>query len=152
MIPLAFFVPGVPRAKQSFRVAGRGRGFTPARVRGWQADVGWAAQLQMRSLGLYEPTGERVTVELAFFLPDARRIDLDNCSKAVLDGLNGIAWDDDQQVVRLLINKYICRQRQGVWIRISSNDRPLEIPADALAGCLTAEVNHEKKEQLYPSN
>ena len=31
--------------------------------------------------------------------------DLDNIAKAVLDGLNGLAFDDDKQVVSLKVSK-----------------------------------------------
>ena len=32
-------------------------------------------------------------------------MDIDNCSKAILDSLQGIVYDDDQQVVQLLIQR-----------------------------------------------
>lgn len=34
-----------------------------------------------------------------------KKIDCDNMAKTVLDALNGIAYDDDSQVFRLLVNK-----------------------------------------------
>jgi Holliday junction resolvase RusA-like endonuclease len=37
--------------------------------------------------------------------PAMPRCDLDNCAKAVLDALNGIAWVDDSQVSRLVVEK-----------------------------------------------
>jgi Holliday junction resolvase RusA-like endonuclease len=131
VIPLiSFFVPGEPRAKQSFRVAGRGRGFTPARVKAWQSDVGWAAQLRMRAMGMVDPIGGNLTVRITFFLKTARKVDLDNLAKCVQDGLNGIVWYDDQQNVRLVLDKYICRAKQGVYVEVAPNDRPLEIDAE----------------------
>jgi Holliday junction resolvase RusA-like endonuclease len=33
------------------------------------------------------------------------RADLDNCAKGVLDSLNGVAWHDDSQVSRLVLEK-----------------------------------------------
>jgi len=33
-------------------------------------------------------------------------MDLDNVAKSVLDGLNGIAYQDDGQVVELLVKKH----------------------------------------------
>jgi len=33
------------------------------------------------------------------------RPDLDNTTKAVLDSLNGVAWEDDSQVQRLVVEK-----------------------------------------------
>lgn len=35
-------------------------------------------------------------------LPSATRMDLDNCIKVTLDALNGVAYRDDRQVVRLV--------------------------------------------------
>ena len=130
--PITFFVHGEPRAKQSFRSTGRGRGFTPAHIKAWQSDVGWAGQRRMRSLGLIDPIASNLTVEMIFFLKDASKIDLDNLSKAVQDGLNGVVWEDDHRNIRLVLDKYICRQRQGVLVKISKNDRPIEISEDEM--------------------
>ena len=33
------------------------------------------------------------------------KCDADNCLKAVLDGLNGVAYDDDKQVVTIIVTK-----------------------------------------------
>lgn len=140
--PIIFFVPGEPRAKQSFRVSGRGGGFTPARVKAWQGEVGWVAQQAIRQIGMLEPLQGNLTVELIFFLGDLRRIDLDNLSKAVQDGLNAVTWKDDQQNIRLVLDKYVCRTRQGVLVKISRNLRPVEIDEKAMAA-LIEEVSAE---------
>lgn len=127
---ITFFVDGTPRAKQSFRFSranGGPGGYTPARVKAWQENVGWAAQQAIRRIGLLEPTEAGLTVTLIFFLPDLRRIDLDNLSKAVQDGLNKIVWRDDQQNIRLVLDKYVCRTRQGVLVRVQPNPRRIEI-------------------------
>ena len=124
---ISFFVEGEPRAKQSFRVSGRGGGYQPARVKAWQADVGWCAQQAMRRLAMMEPIGDNLTVELTFFLGNARKIDSDNLSKAVQDGLNKVAWIDDQQNITLVLHKYICRECQGVLVTIKPNHRKVEV-------------------------
>ena len=38
--------------------------------------------------------------------PDMLKPDADNIAKAVLDALNGVAWQDDSQVVALSVRKY----------------------------------------------
>lgn len=129
---ITFFVDGEPRAKQSFRSTGPGRGYTPARIKAWQSDVGWCAQQAMRRLGMLDPIEGNLTVELTFFLGNARKVDCDNLSKAVQDGLNRITWLDDQQNITLIIHKYICEERQGVLVQISQNDRPVEISVEQL--------------------
>ena len=129
---ITFFVEGEPRAKQSFRVSGRGGGYQPARVKAWQNDVGWAGQQAMRALGLIDPIETNLTVEMIFFLGDKRRIDLDNLSKAVQDGLNGVVWRDDQQNISLVPDKYVCRSRQGVLVKVTRNERKVEISEDQM--------------------
>lgn len=134
---ISFFVPGVPRPKQSFRVAGRGRGFTPARIKAWQSDVGWAAQMAMRALGMVDPICGNLAVHLTFFLPNARKVDNDNLAKCVQDAMNGIVYKDDQYNVRLVVDKYICRARQGVYVTVDPCARPLEVDEEivrSLAG------------------
>ena len=122
MITIEFHVPGEPRAKQSFHYAGK-HSFTPARIKAWQVDVGWAAQQAMRKASLFDINPEPLTgpigVDLLFQLGDHRRIDPDNLSKAVLDGLNKICFEDDSQIVDLHIHKTVTdRESAGVWVRI----------------------------------
>lgn len=49
---------------------------------------------------LPKSTPKKVTSE-----PDNSKPDADNIAKIVLDALNGVAYDDDRQVVRLLVRK-----------------------------------------------
>lgn len=39
------------------------------------------------------------------FLPDIGKPDIDNYAKAVMDALNGVAYKDDSQITRLLVEK-----------------------------------------------
>lgn len=46
-----------------------------------------------------------------------KKPDLDNIAKAVLDGLNGVAFVDDSQVVRLIVDKHYAEQpKVVVWV------------------------------------
>jgi Holliday junction resolvase RusA-like endonuclease len=130
-----FFVDGQPRPKQSFKIGrsgGRITGFTPARVKSWQQDVAWAALGHMRGRKIDKPLEGNLLVRLTFYLGDARRQDSDNLSKAVLDALNGTVWEDDRQVVDLIIAKYICRDRQGVLVRVETTPRRMELSLDEI--------------------
>jgi crossover junction endodeoxyribonuclease RusA len=62
----------------------------------------WQAKAQNAAAGLVGP----LAVEIAAYMPDKRRRDLDNILKALLDGLthSGV-WGDDSQVVDLHIVK-----------------------------------------------
>ncbi len=45
--------------------------------------------------------------------------DIDNVSKVVLDALNGIAYEDDKQVIGLFVSKrYVSSEMEGIDIRI----------------------------------
>lgn len=46
-----------------------------------------------------------VEVSIILYPRDKRLLDIDNISKAVLDSMNGIVFDDDQQVWKLTIER-----------------------------------------------
>ena len=46
-----------------------------------------------------------------------KRPDVDNLAKSVLDALNGVAWEDDSQIVRLSVSKQY-RETPDVYIYI----------------------------------
>lgn len=106
MVKHVQFIEGKPVAKQRPRVTREGT-YTPKATRDWEDYVGFTY------------TGPHfdgpVQVVLLFLLPDHRPRDLDNLCKSVLDGLNGIAWDDDKQVTLLHKRKCVSK-RPGVYI------------------------------------
>lgn len=58
----------------------------------------------------------RVTSE-----PDTFKPDVDNIAKNVLDALNGLAWDDDAQVVELRVRKHPrARAQERITVTIST--------------------------------
>lgn len=103
-----------PIAVQSVRQTRSGHSYQPARIVKFKRDVGRQAQLQ---LGKHHEliNGEIwIDIELNFKLPKSAkkalkdrvyklgeklpylsRPDVDNCTKGILDALNGIAWVDD---------------------------------------------------------
>lgn len=114
-LPVRFFVPGRPVAKQSFRFARTG-GYTAANVKDWQTLVMTHARQHFTSL---TPVVSFVRVDMEFYLPDRRRVDLDNLSKAVLDGLKGVIFADDSQVVTLHLEKFYGSQNPGVDVVVN---------------------------------
>lgn len=118
MAMIEFFVDGEPRAKQSFVSTGRGTGYTPARVKAWQADVGWIAKQKMHEVGFVGPIVSKLSVTLIFHLGDCRRIDLDNLSKGTLDGMQGIVFENDDQVMLLHLRKIQKSETPGVRVQV----------------------------------
>jgi len=47
----------------------------------------------------------RLMVQIMLYMPDRRRRDIDNYSKALLDSLTGIIWHDDEQIDLLAISR-----------------------------------------------
>jgi Holliday junction resolvase RusA-like endonuclease len=120
-MPIAFSVPGDPVPQPRPRVSTRGgfaRAYVPAKhpVHAYRAAIAAAAQDAGASVH-----DEPVQVVIDFVAarpkshlrksgvkPDAPklpRFDIDNATKAVLDALNGVAWADDSQVSRLVVEK-----------------------------------------------
>ena len=92
-----FRVLGDPLPKQSFR-ATRGGGFTDPRIKAWQNTVSWEAR---RVMAGRQPLEGRLAAELTFFRRTLGAVDLDNLSKAALDGMQGIVFLDDKQIYQL---------------------------------------------------
>lgn len=94
-----FTVPGLPIAKARPRAGhmnnGRIRIYTPQKTLNYERDVAWEAKHAKirRAEGI-------VAVTLRFF---GCKGDADNLAKSVLDGLNGIAYNDDRQIEELHI-------------------------------------------------
>lgn len=128
-------VRGVPVPKQSFRVSFKGY-YRDPRITDWQTEIALAVVdwLKKNNGGIYAvgfrskyqleaPVYQNdisLEVSLDFFIPDKRRVDLDNLSKAVLDALNGLLWADDRQVIRMTLSKWIGvgKNNAGVIIKV----------------------------------
>ena len=118
---LTFTVPGEPVPQPRPRVSTRGgfaRAYVPAKHPVHAYRDALAAAARVAGAGVHV---EPVSVVIDFVWerpkshmrksgvrPDAPvlpRPDLDNTTKAVLDSLNGVAWEDDSQVQRLVVEK-----------------------------------------------
>lgn len=117
MTSITFTVPGKPFAKQRPRATRFGRVYTPAATVRFEDTV-----RQIAAAEFPQPLSGPVKVTIcATFQPAASwsrkkreqhlgafhtsRPDLDNCQKAILDGLNRIAFADDSQVAAIECRK-----------------------------------------------
>lgn len=118
---IAFTVTGDPVPQPRPRVSTRG-GFARAYVPKTHAVHAYrdaiAAAARAAGAGVHgEPVS--VVIDLVWQRPKSHlrksgvkpdapvlpRADVDNAAKAVLDSLNGVAWEDDSQVQRLVVEK-----------------------------------------------
>jgi len=118
---ITFSVPGDPVPQPRPRVSTRGgfaRAYVPKThaVHAYRAAIAEAARAA--GAGVH---GEPVNVVIDFVAqrpkshlrksgvkqdaPKLPRFDVDNAAKACLDALNGVAWEDDSQVARLVVEK-----------------------------------------------
>lgn len=126
---VSFTVEGnpVPKARaRTVRKGGRTWSFTPKKVAVWEKVVKEEA-----SKHFPEPFNGPVALSLAFFMkrPKSRKKDnfvmttpdLDNLEKAFLDGLNGVAYDDDKQVVvKNAVKRYVIAGEPRVEVVVSA--------------------------------
>lgn len=89
-----FTIPVRPQPKQRPRVGKYGNVYTPNETQEYEALVKTYAQ----RAGI-EMTLKPVGIEVIFYFKDKRTPDLDNCAKAILDGLQGVAYKNDKQVI-----------------------------------------------------
>jgi Holliday junction resolvase RusA-like endonuclease len=54
-----------------------------------------------------KPNEIEVLISVSVLEKQFKEVDVDNLAKSVLDGLTGVAFDDDSQVSSLIINKHI---------------------------------------------
>ena len=107
-------IPGRPVPKARPRLGMRGKTayiYTPARTKEYEEFIGWTA----KAAGC-KPLEGPVEVELWCYTKG--RADVDNLSKSILDGLNGIAFEDDSQVVDLHVHKRKVKADERVEIEI----------------------------------
>ena len=119
---IAFTVPGRPVAKhRALRFAG-GRAYRTAESRAYEAEVALRARQAMAGRS---PLAGDVEVWMSCSLPDRRWMpDADGIAKGPLDGMRGIVYRDDRQVVRLVVDREIARAvAPYLWIEVKPVER-----------------------------
>lgn len=120
MKQIIFTIRGEPRGKGRPRFTRTGRVYTPTETAQYESLVGLGYRNSAKGYKFTSPV--RVTIK-AFHKPPkgkpkkvtenmlnghilpTKKPDLDNIAKIILDGLNKVAWDDDTQVVEMMVTK-----------------------------------------------
>jgi Holliday junction resolvase RusA-like endonuclease len=106
---LTFVVAGNPIPKARPRViysGSRAWAFTPKETKVWESIIAWKAREAMAEAGQLVPFTGRLKLSLVFVREGRRRCDLDNLVKAAEDAMNLIVWLDDEQIDRLIVERY----------------------------------------------
>ena len=158
-VEFKFFVPGKPATQGSKSYMGKGIMVDSNKnLKYWRSDVRTACQQSVPGQGW--DTGQPMKVILNFIFPRPKghfrsngitlkpnapmfpisRLngDVDKLSRAILDAMTCIAYDDDSNVVDLQAKKSYCfpNETQGAWITVQA--MPNTLP---LIGCLEQEKN-----------
>ena len=113
MKTLIFRVEGNCKPKERPRLGRRGRVYTPKATLAYESKVrGMALQKKAKASDL------RVRLYCEFNFSTRHRRDIDNCVKTVMDGLNGVAWEDDAQVVHLEAHKFYNKGNGYTFVRV----------------------------------
>jgi Holliday junction resolvase RusA-like endonuclease len=119
MVQVEFTIKGEPRGKGRPRFTRTGRVYTPSETTNYESLVALSYRSKAKGYKFASPV--RVTVKayhkppkkskkvvedmLNWRILPTKKPDVDNIAKIVLDGLNGVAWEDDTQVVDLMVVK-----------------------------------------------
>lgn len=141
--PVQFLVPGEPVGKgrpRIGRVGGHARMFTPEKTANYERLIALAGSEAMAGRTLLEGavmvemrivlaiprsmSKKKQSMALAGEIFPTKKPDMDNVIKAIYDGLNGVVWKDDVQVVDAFVRKRY-GEVPGVHVRIV----PLEAAA-----------------------
>ncbi|WP_406833818.1 RusA family crossover junction endodeoxyribonuclease [Pseudomonas asiatica] len=134
--PVQFLVPGEPVGKgrpRIGRVGGHARMFTPQKTASYEGLIALAGTEAMAGRTLLEGavmvemrivlaipqsmSKKRKAQAIAGELFPTKKPDMDNVIKAIYDGLNGVVWKDDVQVVDAFVRKRY-GEVPGVHVRI----------------------------------
>lgn len=120
-----FIVPGEPKGKARPRVftnkEGKSQAVTPQDTLSYENLVRWVftntmearklqGEIEAKIVAMY-PIPKNMTKKNRQLIDEGKlhptkKPDLDNVAKIILDSLNKIAFDDDSQIIRLIVEKH----------------------------------------------
>ena len=129
---IEFLIPGQPQGKgrpRATTIGGHARMYTPSKTRGYERTI-WASyreagggmlygNLQMRIVAVRmipQSSSAKRKADLRG-RPCRSKPDIDNIIKVLCDALNGVAYEDDSQVVEVSAKK-IWGDEPHVWVEI----------------------------------
>lgn len=124
---LEFTVPTAPVAKARARSTRSGHHYTPQKTVDFESMVAWHARAAMAGKPLYEgalivtlyygipiPKSLEPRIKRGEIVYPTSRPDMDNYEKSVLDGMNGVVYKDDSQIVATFHKKRYTRNPRVV--------------------------------------
>lgn len=129
-------IPGEPVGKGRPRLTRTGKAYTPARTRAYEQKIrqayleqngeklnGYIVATITAYMQIPKSASKRQAAEMAAgIIRPAKTPDIDNIVKAALDGLNGLAYEDDKQIVKVVAEKwYSIKPRLEIELSAAGN-------------------------------
>lgn len=111
-----FILPYPPSANRYWRTTRNGKTYVSEAAKAYKASV-------RRLIGNLPVTDTEVSVQVHIYRP-ARRGDLDNCIKILLDALKGLVFGDDAQVAHLQFWRHDDKSNPRAEVRIGAPPEP----------------------------
>ncbi len=125
---IGFTVHGPPVPKGRPRLTRGGHAFTPGRTKAYERRVALMALQAVCWLPEGRPswpTEAWYSVCLDIHTPDRRIPDVDNVAKAIIDGAQGVLWENDRRVIRIIAElKTVCSVEPRVDVSVAVIDAP----------------------------
>ena len=137
MVKLIISIPAEPVAQGRPRLSSRGgfaRAYDPPKSRSWKAFVADYAEAAMKKAGIEAPIDGPLLVKVRFAFPlpksqyrkkvkpaswHMKRPDLDNLYKGLIDGMEGIVYHRDAEIVKVVMDKIIVEQGKAPYVNVS---------------------------------
>ena len=137
MAKLIISIPAEPVAQGRPRLSNRGgfaRAYDPPKSRSWKAFVADYAETAMKKAGIEAPIDGPLLVKVRFAFPlpksqyrkktkpaswHMKRPDLDNLYKGLIDGMEGIVYHRDAEIVKVVMDKIIVEQGKAPYVNVS---------------------------------
>lgn len=118
--------PVAPVPKERARRARNGRFYTPPKTKHFEEDIRRICHFEM-SYQMQERFEGPLKVSVVFYLNKPKSVkrkfpcvkpDLDNLQKSLLDGMNGIVFIDDAQIIDVEAKKRYAKKTPSIYIEI----------------------------------
>ena len=112
-------IPIAPSANKMWRHNKKnGITYKTLECKNYQKEIGYHAKVEAVKQGWKMTQGEKVIMRFWFFWPDNRNRDTGNQKKVILDGLEGVLYDNDRWVLERDQDWYIDRANPRIEIEI----------------------------------